>query len=67
MFELTTRNGNISRTEKNLDGCSAHKAFLWFIEHVDIEEVTLTNGLTGEILNLWRNGKFEIFNGYSVG
>lgn len=66
MFELTTRNGNISRTEKYIDGCSAYKRFLWFIENIDIEEVVVTNGFTGEVLNLWRNGKFKVFNGYSV-
>ena len=64
MFEITTRNGNITRMEKYLDGCIAHRRFLWYIDTVDIEEVVLTN--EREILNLWRNGKFEVFGGYKM-
>lgn len=68
MFVVTaTTHFGIKRSEKYLDGGFAHQVFLWFTETVDTEEVVMTDGLTGEVLNLWRNGKFEVFGGYSVG
>ena len=55
MFVVTaTTHSGTERSEKYLDGGFAH-------------QVVMTDGLTGEVLNLWRNGKFEVFSGYSVG
>jgi hypothetical protein len=69
MFEITatTKDGKILRTEKYLDGGFAHQIFLWFTEATDADEVVMIDGLTGEVLNLWRNNRFEVFCGYIVG
>lgn len=40
--------------------------FKAFMKAMDAEEVIMIDGLTGEVLYLYTNGKWEIFNGETI-
>lgn len=40
--------------------------FNQLLNAVDLEEIAIIDGLTGEVLYMWENGKFTILKGYEV-
>lgn len=44
----------------------AYQYLLMLIKAIDAEEVIMTDGLTGEVLYLWRQGHWEVFDGVII-
>lgn len=64
-IEVTTHSGE----RKNYAVISAQLAGLYFsamTQALDAASVIMIDGLTGEVLNAWENGKMTIFCGASL-
>lgn len=65
MFTITAKDmSNVRRFEESfLSRSYAIDNFLRLITACDVREVVMVNGLTGEVVYQWINGKWEVFDG----
>lgn len=63
MFTIQVCTNSGRKKEFNIiEEAYAYFHLLSFVRALDVKEVVMINGLTGEVLYLWNNNKWEVFN-----